>query len=83
MNLFTGVIVYLMVWWVTIFTILPWGVERQGDRVLGTDPGAPKITHLKAKLLINTGVSAVIWLIIYLIIDSGVIDLREIANGME
>ncbi|MBV8767669.1 MAG: DUF1467 family protein [Hyphomicrobiales bacterium] len=68
--------IYIVVWWITIFAILPIGVRSQdeaGEVVPGSDPGAPALPRLALKALITTAVSAVILAIIY--VFRGYIDL--------
>ena len=62
--------IYVVVWWITIFAILPIGVRSQdeaGEVVPGSDPGAPALPRLALKALITTAVSAVILAIIYVL----------------
>lgn len=64
MQIGTAFAIYFIVWWVVLFAVLPWGVRSQaeaGDVVDGSDPGAPAIPHLWAKLLWTTGVSALLF----------------------
>ena len=64
MGWFTSVAVYLTLWWVTLFAVLPWGVRSQaesGEVVPGSDPGAPAIPHLRGKLIWTTIVSSLIF----------------------
>jgi predicted secreted protein len=64
MSLSTALATYFIVWWVVLFAVLPWGVRSQaeeGDVADGTDPGAPAIPRLWAKLLWTTLVSAVVF----------------------
>lgn len=60
--------IYIVLWWVVLFAVLPFGVRSQaesGDIVPGSDPGAPAIPNLRAKLAWTTVVSAVIFLVFY------------------
>lgn len=60
-----GIAVYVVIWWLTLFVVLPFGVRSQtesGDVVTGTDPGAPKAHLMGRKLLITTLISVIIWL---------------------
>ena len=62
------VAIYVVVWSITIFAILPIGVRSQdeaGEVVPGSDPGAPALPRLAVKALITTAVSAVILAVIY------------------
>lgn len=80
MSWFTGFLVFVMVWWVVIFMVLPWGVRRTEQPAPGHEPGAPQRPLLVRKLLVTTAISAVIWLAIYLVVDSELISFREIAR---
>jgi predicted secreted protein len=60
----TGFAIYFVVWWVTLFLTLPFGVRSQhedGDSSPGTDPGAPVETRMGRKLIWTTLLSAVIY----------------------
>ena len=64
MGIGTGIAIYFLIWWVVLFAVLPWGVRAQGDEgAPGTDPGAPAVPHLWAKLGWTTAVAAVLWAI--------------------
>lgn len=80
MDLFSMVVVYLLVWWVTLFAVLPTGVRGQaedGHIVKGTEPGAPVESQMKRKLIMTTIISAVVWAIICAVIISGIIDWEK------
>lgn len=52
---------YFIVWWITLFVTLPFGVRSQhedGGGVPGSDPGAPVVPHMRRKLLWTTLISA-------------------------
>ena len=64
MNFFTGFAVYFIIWWITLFIVLPHGNQSQaelGEVTPGTDPGAPKVSNIKLKLFINTVISGIIY----------------------
>jgi predicted secreted protein len=47
--------IYFIAWWITLFAVLPLGVESQGsDAADGTDPGAPTQPRLPRKVAITT-----------------------------
>jgi predicted secreted protein len=61
-----GTALYFIIWWTMLFSVLPLWVrgQHETDEVTpGTEPGAPVVPHLGRKLLINTAVSGVVWLI--------------------
>ena len=64
MSVTTALASFFLIWWVTLFAVLPWGVRSQhegSDMVPGTDPGAPTSFRLGRKLLWTTAVAAVIY----------------------
>lgn len=80
MGITSGLVLYAVIWFMTLLIILPIRIETQGDRgeiVPGTHAGAPEQHHLKAKMLITTGLAVVIWAIIAGIILSGVITVND------
>ena len=71
MSIATAIAIYFVIWWVVLFAVLPWGVRSQhesGAVAPGTDPGAPAIPRLKAKLAWTTIVAAVVFAIWYVAI---------------
>ena len=67
MGLVTGIAVYFVVWWITLFMVLPFGIEREINVKEGNDPGAPVKHRVLIKFAINTVLASIIWLIIFLI----------------
>lgn len=56
--------VYFIVWWTTLFAVLPFGVQSQsaaGDVMTGTEPGAPAVPGLNEKAIWTTIVSAFVF----------------------
>jgi predicted secreted protein len=81
MNFVTGLVVYLIVWWVALFTILPIGITGQaesGEVVAGTEAGAPVSPRLKRKAWMTTVLAAVIWLILFVVLEFQLISLDDI-----
>jgi len=77
MSLLYAFFIYLLIWWVMLFTVLPLGVERHGEDGKGYDRGAPKVANIRKKLILNTIVSAVILAIICILVEVDVIRWRE------
>jgi predicted secreted protein len=63
-SLSTALAIFFLIWWLVLFAVLPWGVrsqEESGAIAPGTDPGAPAIPKLKAKLVWTTLVSGFVF----------------------
>lgn len=67
MGWLTAVVVYILVWWVTLFAILPLWVTPTEPGELGHDAGAPRHPFLARKLMLTSAVAAVIWLGIFIL----------------
>lgn len=82
MNIFTGIIVYLLVFWTVLFMVLPWGNRAHASPEAGMAGSAPANPRIKQKFLITFVISTVIWAIIALLIYLEVIDFYEISRAM-
>jgi predicted secreted protein len=76
MNWFTGIIVYVLVWWVALFAVLPLWVVPAEPGELGHAAGAPKHPLLLRKILLTSALSAVIWVGIYVLVRSPWLSFR-------
>ncbi len=64
MTFTTALAAFFLIWWVSLFAVLPWGIRSQhedGEMTPGTDPGAPVNFRLGRKLLWTTAVALVIY----------------------
>lgn len=84
MSVFTGVAIYLTIWWTVLFAVLPLGVTSHAeagiDKGDGGDPGAPVDPKLKRKFLTTTWVSGVVFAVFWLVVHFGLIDLSALAG---
>lgn len=77
MGWITGTAVYLCIWWIVIFAVLPWGVRAAGPNENGFDPGAPENPHLKLKLVATTVIAGAIWLGVHHLVNSSLFSFRD------
>ena len=74
-------IIYIIIWWIVFFAILPIDVERKKlIKVEGEDPGSPENPRMLKKFLYCTGITTVIFIIIYLLIKFEYLNLRNMIN---
>ena len=73
----TGLMVYLVIWWTMLFTVLPLGVRRVQNPGRGQDPGAPERPQLLRKAIITSLVAAVLWLGFYFLHRADVFSFRQ------
>lgn len=77
----TGLVIYLVAWWIVLFTILPLGVRGQHEDhevVAGTEPGAPVDPGLKRKAWLTTVVASIVWLVIFTVVEFDLIDVNSL-----
>jgi predicted secreted protein len=85
MSVTTAIAIYFLIWWITLFAVLPFGVQRQdegGAIAPGTDPGAPALPRLGLKLLWTTGVATVIFAACYLVYVNHLLPLDRLATWL-
>lgn len=57
----TQFFIFLIIWWLSLFMVLPWGIRRQEGDEAGHDPGAPANPMLLKKAIITTVLAVAIW----------------------
>ena len=62
MHLATGIAVYLVLWWVVLFAVLPWGVHVPEHTQPGFADSAPERPRMLLKMAVTTVIAAVLWL---------------------
>ena len=79
MGWISGIAVYVIIWWLVIFMVLPWGVHTVAteDVAKGHASSAPRRPRIWLKAAVTTLVAAVLWLIVFAIIESGAISFNQ------
>ena len=77
MNFYNTAFIYILVWWVTLFTVLPLNIERHDEKGKGYDPGAPKHPQLKKKLILNSIIAAIVVFIIWMAVKLGFVHWHQ------
>ena len=76
MGWISGTLVYVIIWWLVLFMVLPWG-NRPPDVVEeGPATSAPENPRLWHKVGVTTVIAAVVFIIIYLVAEAGLINFR-------
>ena len=76
MSAVEGVVVYVITWWLVLFMVLPWGVRAPEDPGLGHAASAPSRPRLVLKMGITTGIAALLWLGIFVLVSTNLISFR-------
>ena len=68
MQLGTIFAIYFVVWWVSLFVVLPIGARSQRDAgpvTAGSEPGAPVLFRLWPQLLATTGLAGLVTALLF------------------
>ena len=72
-------IVYIIIWWVIFFAILPIDVDRKkNQKIEGEDPGSPENPKMMKKFIYCTVITTFLFIIIYLLMKFEYLNLRNI-----
>ncbi|MFZ2005038.1 MAG: DUF1467 family protein [Stellaceae bacterium] len=64
----TGIVVYILTWWVVLFAILPLWVKPTDPDEIGYGFGAPKQPFMWRKVALTSAIAAVVWVGIYILV---------------
>ena len=81
MGIASGIVLFLVIWFMTFLVVLPIRIQTQGEAgttVPGTHQGSPEIHHLRKKMWIVTGIAAVLWVIVASVIITGAVTVRDL-----
>ena len=81
MGITGSIIVYVLIWWIIFFSVLPVGIrsnkEKFKEKIEGIDPGAPINPKIGKKFLITTLITSIIFIVIYYLVEFNLLNLRE------
>ena len=64
MGITGSIVVYVILWWIIFFSVLPVGIQSNKEafreKLEGIDPGAPKNPKIAQKFLITTIITSII-----------------------
>ena len=77
---YTGLaIIYIIIWWIVFFIILPLDVNRSKTyKIEGEDSGSPENPKMMKKFIYCTGITSIIFIMIYLLMKFEYLNLRNI-----
>jgi predicted secreted protein len=71
-----GIVAYVVLWWVVIFAVLPFGIRPTEEGDIGHAAGAPANPRLWFKAGVTTLVAAVLWVGLFLLVKSDLLSFR-------
>ena len=88
MTISAAAVLFAVIWFMTLFIVLPIGLRTQGDKgeiVPGTHASSPVNAQLGRKVKWVTLITILLWVPLYFIITSGVItvDMIDFYGGID
>jgi predicted secreted protein len=88
MTISAAAVLFAVIWFMTLFIVLPIGLRTQGDKgevVPGTHASSPVNAQLGRKVKWVTLITILLWVPLYFIITSGVItvDMLDFYGGID
>ena len=81
MGITSAIVLYAVIWFMTLLCVLPVRLETQCDRgeiVPGTHAGSPENPQMKRRFVWTTIIATVLWVIIAGVIISGLVSVRDL-----
>ena len=73
----TAVLVYVVVWWIVLFTVLPWGAHAVENPELGHATSAPARPRLLLKFAVTTVIAGIVFAGLYWVIQADLFSFRS------
>ena len=70
MQIGSAIALYFVIWWLTLFAVLPFGVRSQhetGEVVAGSDPGAPTMVRVLRVVVLNSLVALAVLTLFWIV----------------
>ncbi len=73
-----SIVIYVIIWWIVFFSLLPIDVNRIKNRKIeGEDPGSPENPKIFKKFVYTSIISSILFLIIYYLVNYNYLNLRN------
>ena len=81
MSLTGSLIIYVLIWWIVFFALLPIDVNREKKQnIKGIDAGAPENPKIIKKFVYSTLITSIIFIIIFLLVQYEYLNIRNLIS---
>ena len=78
MSITGSLIIFVLIWWIIFFSLLPIDVERKHkEMVEGADKGSPENPKIIKKIIYTTIITSIIFIGIFMLVKYDYINLRR------
>ena len=72
---------YVLIWWIVFFALLPIDVNREKKQnIIGIDAGAPENPKIIKKFVYSTLITSIIFIIIFLLVKYEYLNIRNLIS---
>ena len=81
MSLTGSLIIYVLIWWIVFFALLPIDVNREKKQnIIGIDAGAPENPKIIKKFVYSTLITSIIFIFIFILVKYEYLNIRDLIN---
>ena len=81
MSITGSLIIYVLIWWIVFFALLPIDVNREKKgNIRGIDAGAPENPKIIKKFVYSTLITSIIFIIIFLLVKYEYLNIRNLIS---
>ncbi len=81
MSLTGSLIIYVLIWWIVFFALLPIDVNREKKQnIIGIDAGAPENPKIIKKFVYSTLITSIIFIVIFLLVKYEYLNIRNLIS---
>jgi len=78
MSITGSLIIYVLIWWIIFFSLLPIDVDRKHKQIVeGIDKGSPENPRIIKKLIYTTIITSIIFIGIFMLVKYDYLNLRK------
>ena len=78
MSITGSLIIFVLIWWIIFFSLLPIDVDRKHKQMVeGVDKGSPENPKIIKKIIYTTIISSVIFIGIFILVKYDYLNLRR------
>ena len=78
MSITGSLIIFVLIWWIIFFSLLPIDVDRKHKEIVeGVDKGSPENPRIIKKIFYTTIITSIIFVGIYYMVINDFLNLRE------
>ncbi len=75
MSLVGGIVSFVIIWTVVLFTVLPWGNRPPDEPGDGHAPSAPENPRIALKFAVTTAIATALFVVLYIVMANRLISL--------